>query len=568
MKKILIIVSLLLLVGCSVYPKVPMQMTYLARNTGTFNGSIYTIGTNSSLSDSNALFMVMSDTRPGVPQFLVQNGGDSQASLIVRSFLVVNQNNTLLNMSQNNICGDWGFIHIDCNTSTTGADFGVTDDIEAQGLIYADEGLRAHSTEHGAYLVTGTTGPSSKISSGLNGYFTVNNSYFCDDDANFNMSGWIIIMDEDSDYNQAYGDINAIVNTTCIELKNNPSWDDDFGPVSWTERTSPNMISQSGGFFEYYVGNNEKSTFKVRTKNGTGDASVIIGTDSGVDGYSAFEIDIDANGYSSTGSKITMGSSKNMTEGTLTMLEMVGVATNLNGTDGAYIDMQLVGVPIVAGHFDGIHMPTGLEHLIEVGSADEFDRAYYEGTDITTEMKTGVSTEVFILDNDVVYVGNSGNFTSISFTLDTPSSKKISSTYSYCDSAGVYQPLIINSDTTNGFQQSGMISFDSPIDRGVCNQETDGTPFVDVTDYTYIAITRTRNNIVNPPVLLYINIGGVTTNMYMAEDLLRLHPVNSAPELCSSTNLGAIFFDIDEDAMCVCTSTGWKEMNAAGSNCG
>jgi len=39
-----------------------------------------------------------------------------------------------------------------------------------------------------------------------------------------------------------------------------------------------------------------------------------------------------------------------------------------------------------------------------------------------------------------------------------------------------------------------------------------------------------------------------------------------APETCSATVLGAIYFDISEDDMCVCKSSGWKVI-ADGSDC-
>ena len=48
--------------------------------------------------------------------------------------------------------------------------------------------------------------------------------------------------------------------------------------------------------------------------------------------------------------------------------------------------------------------------------------------------------------------------------------------------------------------------------------------------------------------------------MFMKEDMLRLNPVDTSPEVCSGTNLGAIYYDISEDDMCVCKSTGWKVM--------
>jgi len=532
---------------------------YVAKyDSGNFIGSLYTAEADSTLSDSTSLFQVVSDTR-GTPAFQVQNGGPYQASFITRSFMVVNQNNTLLNSSINNDCRDWGFIHADCNTATTGADFGVTDDIEAQGLIYADEGFRGHSSEHGAYLVLGDIG---KISNGSTGYYMTNNSYFCDYNANFTSGGWIIITQEDSIYNQAYADINVIINNTCVELKNNPSWNDDFGPISWIEKStdSINMITQSGGFFEYYVGSEEKSGFKVRTKNGYGDASVMIDTDAKIEGYSALDTHIDSHGFSSTANKITMESSEIMNGGSLTMLQMVGIATNLNETDGAYIDMQFIGQPIVAGHFDGIHMPTGLNHLIEVGSADTWDKAYYEGTDITADIMAGIPTVVFDNNNDFVYVGSSENFTAVSFIVDSAASKNIKSKYFYCDSNGVWQTLAILSDTSDGFKESGSISFVNPTDRGVCNTQEDGTPFADTNDYSYIAIKRTEKKNLNAPIISFISVSGVTANMFMTESILKLNPEVVAPELCTAETLGAIYFSISNDEMCACHSDGWRKI--------
>ena len=76
---------------------------------------MFTRQTNSSASDSNSLFQVISDTK-WTPQFQVQNGVNGQASFIVGNFIVVNQNNTLLNSSQNNLCSD-RFSKIECNSA-------------------------------------------------------------------------------------------------------------------------------------------------------------------------------------------------------------------------------------------------------------------------------------------------------------------------------------------------------------------------------------------------------------------------------------------------------------------
>ena len=110
------------------------------------------------------------------------------------------------------------------------------------------------------------------------------------------------------------------------------------------------------------------------------------------------------------------------------------------------------------------------------------------------------------------------------------------------------------------------MSFTSPINRGKCNKQIDGTPFGNTTNYTYIAIQRTRNNIITPPIVDGITIGGGSTSMFLTDDMLRLSPVDTAPQICSSTTLGAIYFDISEDAMCACKSTGWKVITD-GSDC-
>jgi len=569
MNKILILLILSIFIsGCMRIAESPPSVSHLARNIDTFNGSLYTYGTNSSLSDSNALFMVMSDTR-GVPQFLVQNGGEYQASFITRSFMVVNQNNTLLNSSQNNDCRDWGFIHADCNTATTGADFGVTDDIEALGLIYANEGLRSHSSEHGAYLAAADKG---RKYFGLNGSYNPTTMIFCDYVSNnFDTTGgWITIDDEASEYVGAFADINSYINSSCVEVHNNPAWDDNLSGISWKVVGSLQYIAQKGGFFEYYVGDNEQSKFKIKIRNGTVDGGgVYIDDKAGVRNHKALRVDQDMNGFSTIGQSIYMYSSEQLVDKQLSMLEMVGDASNMNSSDGVFIDMNIIGQPLTNdGKIDGIHMPSGMNNLIKVGSADTVDSVYYEATNITATITTPGSTiQIFSNDNDVLYIGNSLNFTTIGILLNSPSSTTISPLYYYCNSAGNWVSLTGVTTTTNGFQSSGVISFTNPIDRGVCNKELDGTPFTDVTDYSYIAIQRTRNNIVNPPILDLVTISGASKNMFLAEDIMKLNPVNTAPQTCSTEILGAIYFDIDEDAMCVCTSTGWKEMNAAESVC-
>jgi len=531
--------------------------------TGNFNGSLYTTGANSTSSLSNSLFQVISDTR-GTPQFFVQDGGPYQASFITRSFLVVNQNNTLLNSSQNNDCRDWGFVHLDCNTATTGADFGVTDDIEGQGIIYADEGLRAHSTEYGSYLVLGDR---NKLYQGSNGEYNSTDNTFCDYTANNFVPGstsqWLVINDENSEFDDARADVSVFISASCIELEHNPSWDKDFN-ASWQINDGLNLVAQSGGFFEYYVGDDEQSKFKIKINNGTSHTGFYVDDVPGADQHQAATIDMKMGNYEGmVGLNIFMGAGdEQIVDKSVTMLLMEAEASQMNSSDGVFIDMQMIGYPLtIDGHIDGIHMPSGMSHLIEVGSPETIGSAYSNDINITINV-TGVGNdvEVFTLDNDVLYIGSDADFTTMTIALSTESSTNIAAIYYYCDDTFSWALLPGVTDTTDGLKVSGSISFSNPADRGNCSKELDGTPFSDTNNYTYIAIQRLRNNVVIPPIIDRLDISGGSTNMFMTEDLLRLHPVDTAPETCNAGNLGAIYYDISEDDMCVCRSWGWSLM--------
>ena len=168
--------------------------------------------------------------------------------------------------------------------------------------------------------------------------------------------------------------------------------------------------------------------------------------------------------------------------------------------------------------------------------------------------------QIFTADNGVLYVGNELNFTTITVSLTIPSSANIDAVYYYCNNSGVWKSLTSAVSTTNGFQNSGGIVFTNPLDRGKCNKQINGTLFSEPTNYSYIAIQRTKNNVVVPPTVDLITISGASINMFLKQDMMRLSPADTAPEICTGTILGAIYYDISEDDMCVCKTTGWKVM--------
>jgi len=526
-------------------------------NDGVYNGSLYTYGANGSLSLSNSLFQVLGDE--GSPRLQVQNGGIEQAGLLVRSWIVVNQNNTRLQQAQNNLCGDWGFIHIDCNTSTTGADMGVQDDFEVQGIAFFDNGLRAHAQTHNPFIVTTDRGFKY---SGVNGSYDTVDSFFCDYVSNnfVDTGGWVVINDEGHPYDGATADIDVWVNSSCVQLSNNPSWDDNFTNVMWKVKQSPEFINNYGGFFEFYVGDNIKSQFKIRTKNGTGDSSFLIESDAGVAQHTALNVQYDMNGFEGiNGLHIDMGSSEVFANKTATMMLMEGDGTHMIDSRGVFIDMEVVGSP-VNSEIIGINVNPNVNKIIESSAPDTIRSAYYNDVNVTANVtNVGDDLTVFINDNDYLYIGANLNFTTIGVTLSTDSSQNLNFNYYYCNNTGGYTQFVM-SDSTNGFKTGGTLSFNNPANRGKCNTQINGTPFTDEKNYTYVVLQRTLNNVVTFPVIDLMTVSGGGTSFILQKNMLKLNPESAPPEMCNANFVGGIYVDTELNRPCYCDGTNWLSM--------
>jgi len=515
--------------------------------SGNFNGSLYTVPgfLNSSASSSRSLFQVVSDTR-GTPQFQVQNGGPFLASFITRSFIVVNQNNSLLNSSMNNDCRSWGFKDIDCNTATTGADFGVTDDIEAINLIHAGVGLKSGAGAQGAYL---ELSDDIEKYSGTSGVYNATTQFFCDYVTNNfeDTGGWIHLIAEGTDAEGALADIATYINTSCVTVKNNPAWMDITIPIAWDVEEEPIFAVVKGGFAEFYVGSHEEAEFKIRGKNSTGDHSFHVDVNAGDDNHISFAADIDTRDYTGVGAISSLVySSTGATNIHSDLDEMTIDTTNINNSEFHILDINHLGNG-ANNIFDAIHIHGIVDDIIQTGSSDIANAVYDNELNVTVNATTTEGTvTVFETNLDFLYIGSTTNFTTISLSLDTGSSHDLNFNYFYCNTTGDWELLPGVVDSTAGFKSSGSIDFPNPDDRGLCSKEFDGTPFDTATNYSYIAILRTKVNILTPPVINSISVGGASTGFILREDYMKLIPISSAPEICSVSSEGGIYYnDID-----------------------
>ena len=413
------------------------------------------------------------------------------------------------------------------------------------------------------------------IKNGTNGIFYDNDNIFCDFVVNnFSVSDSEkprkVLTIASGTYRSGNSRVFGFINSSCVFLKLNPGWDVNLTDVDWNLKTGLKVNFNDGESYDWVVGNDEESIFKIGIPSGQGFTSVWINDKAGVNNHDSLTIHQDMDGKDgSVAQNIYMYSNTQLVDVNLIMLSLENDVSNFNSSDGTFIDMQLIGTPLNAdGDIDGIRMDSDIDHLIHVGSADTIKSAYYESVNITSNV-TGVGTDVTVFSNndEYVYVGNTLNFTSIGAALSTNSGANLNFEFYYCNNSNEWESLGGVTDTSSGFTSSGSISFTNPSNRGTCNKEYDGTAFSDVNNYTYVALKRTRNFVVTKPIIDRLHISGGTDYFILQKDMLKLQPVSSPPETCSENIEGGIYYDDDVNKHCACDGTNWVQMNDYTTGC-
>lgn len=452
-------------------------------------------------------------------------------------------------------------------TTNIGGDLGVTDDIEALGIIHANLGLKSGSSDIGTYLEL-----SDKIEKygGVNGEYNYTTRFFCDFVSNnfVDTGGWVVITSE-NEFEGAMADIDTFINSSCVVLKNNPAWNEDITILEWNVEEPPVFIVNKGGFAEFYVGNDEQSHFMIRTKNGTGAKAAHIKSTSGTNGFQSIINSLDLKGFTTGVAENTILSSSIEVNGVHSdIYVIIGDTTDMSNSSLHFLDLTRLGND-ETNTVDAIHLHGDFDNIIKTGAEDVINSSFDNDIDITLNV-TGVSAdvEVFTNNGDVLYIGGETNFTIIGISLSTGANVDINPNYYYCNSSNEWQLATgAVSDTTLGFKQSGKIFTGNPINRGVCNKELDGTPFSNVNNFTYIAIERNKVIVNTLPVINELTISGGSTSLILKEDILKLSPVSTPPETCSATWNGAIYYDNDVSRMCFCDGTNWLQIDDSTTSC-
>lgn len=333
----------------------------------------------------------------------------------------------------------------------------------------------------------------------------------------------------------------------------------DITGISYVTYPEPVVFTGDQG---YIINNVNK--YKLNFKNTTKHTNFQLLLDAGANNVHAFHIESDIKGYNNFLNDHHYLYSSQDSNYTITRNFIIDAdLTNFNNGVYRSLDLDLSGLG-TGMDTTALRVSPDFDNIITVGSPEDINIIYYDNTTATTEITSSSGISIFEEDDSIIYIGNTVNFSKISFSLSTVSSAPIDAVLYYCNSSGEYEVLSAT-DSSSGLTSSGSFSFISPSDRGTCNKDINGVPFANTTNFTYVAIQRTRNNIVNPPVLNSFAITGDEAYVFYGKDSLKLSPVDTAPVPCPA-NIGAMYFDISEDGYCQCKTTGWKVMED-GTDC-
>jgi hypothetical protein len=367
-------------------------------------------------------------------------------------------------------------------------------------------------------------------------------------------------------------EIEKIINSTCVDVNVGTFGGEtvpDLYDITIYAIVSPaTFLTTDYGNIFMNVGNNEEATVKINARNKTGGDTFQVNTICQEDGVHNIHGEIDMNGFTGGfGVHSLVTSSVNLSDGSVTNIESEGDLTNFrNGSYNAYEAVLLAeGINVTK---TALEITGDFDYFIRHGDTEEINQTWY--ADTTTIINTttnftnsgsGFNMPIFEEQDSTIYIGNEINFTTIGVSLEVGSSADILAEYYYCNQSNQWQSLTIDSDTTNGFRSSGQITFANPSNRGECNIQLNGTEFPDNTNYTYIAINRTRIFIVTPPTENVFTITGGSPPVIYAEDFIQLNARTTIPFICDGDAKTALYYDDDNGGYCFCNGANWLQFD-------
>lgn len=323
-------------------------------------------------------------------------------------------------------------------------------------------------------------------------------------------SNWIVIASGDN-----LGDVGEI--ETYIDAQNvvleTMNWAWDLTDVTFVIVSHPIFASCAAG--HVHVDAKSKGDFHIHSYDHVGRCLLNVELEAGVDGIGAVCVEVDADDYSSvrameveynTGDyqpgehasviKISLDDTEAVSSDATTEIDFITLLT-LDAED-----LEKHGIHIGQGFDSALTVSGGVEedpdHGYEVTPDVPVDRVNGIAPDGTAFLEASASNEIiFDADNDYILIGSDATFEAIDAILTNGANQPILPEYYYSTGAGTWATLIVE-ETTNGFTQSGTITFNAPAAWALSNLTVPAGAAIN--NAFYVKIVRTRNNLGAPPI--------------------------------------------------------------------
>ena len=382
------------------------------------------------------------------------------------------------------------------------------------------EGTAEHTNQTGSYDHTG--GTSEKIFTKSAG------DDFAQADAT--NGNWILMTGANRG---AVAEIKEYLSTTTVVV-DGLGWDGDLASQTFQIYKHPTFVTGAGKKTEFSTGTSGE--FEVHSYGFTSSTMAHLKNNVAVDDSNALKITVNGNGYQdldaihadyNTGTllagdrsdviHVKVDETKAVGADDTTHIHSIALEkTNVNST------IHTDGIHVGPGHTNALHVvgtppiDPAFGYEVSSGGTTETDRVNGGAGDGNAFLVAGNDLQIFDAVDDYILIGSAAAFEIIEVNLATGGSKDSSLEFYYTsDGAGAYTRFY-PSDSTNGFQSSGHITFSSAVLAGAGwqadDQSMDGSA---ITSAFYIAIKRTKLGAYTEPVEDYFKLyadqtGGMT----------------------------------------------------------
>ena len=426
--------------------------------------------------------------------------------------------------------------NISVGTDSPSGGFSGTGDIYATSGIKAMEGLYSEAVAYGAGLEVADNSLAVTYTNVAFGdaTLTASSQLITDSHGSFNdtyIGQFLKVVTATAggspgQYVGATGEIIGVPSSTTLVISFGSAGGDtiiDATAMSFVVYPEPVCYISDNGDTHFCIGVNEDASFKVCTDISNNEHAVHFVTKSGVNSNAALHIEHDVNGNSDCstielGTDVTgMDSIDDITTILNVIIDNAGAtagdvhALDVAVSDPTNTDLEVEAVATHEG-VDVIGQYLGDPAALDAGF--EYDASGTSYTDRTTAFNSaGTDVEIFTADNDAILLASATKFDEVNVLLATNSSQSINPIFEYIEDDGSWT-VFTPADDTDGFTGNGTIRYDSSTltDWGqrTVNEVTGAAGAV---DYYWIRITRTRNNIVTPPVEDTIKVTALGTKL-------------------------------------------------------